>query len=79
LDLRRLAGRPRAITRRALHRWLLAQPSAGGLSRQGFAALLAAAERGRPTRHSLGAKGFAVIRGGRLQFERQLARGSRRK
>ena len=79
LDLRKLAGRPRAVTRRALHHWLLAQPAAGGLSRQGFAALLAAVEQGRPTRHSLGTKGFAVIRGNRLRFERQLARRSRGK
>jgi tRNA(Ile)-lysidine synthase len=70
LDVGRLAGRPRAIVRRALHRWLLRQPKAGDLSRQAFDALLAAVELGRPTRHSLGREGFGVIRDGRLCFER---------
>jgi len=69
LALGRLAGRPRAVVRRALHRWLLAQPRAGELSRQGFDALLAAVVAGRPTRQSLGTEGFAVIRGRRLRFE----------
>jgi tRNA(Ile)-lysidine synthase len=70
LSLARLAGRPRAVIRRALHRWLLLQPSAAGLSRQGFDALLQAVEKGAPVRHSLGPEGFAAIRGGRLRFER---------
>ncbi len=70
LVLRKLSGQPRAIVRRALHRWLLAQPRAGELVRQGFDALLAAVEKGRPTRHSLGREGFAVIRGGVLRFVR---------
>lgn len=69
LDLRMLAGMPRAITRRALHRWLLAQRRPTDLSRQGFEVLLAAVERGGPTRFSLGPKGFAVIRRGRLAFQ----------
>ena len=56
--------------RRALHRWLLIQPKAGDLSRQGFESLLAAVERGNDTRHSLGREGFAVIRGKILKFER---------
>lgn len=70
LELTRLAGKPRGLVRRALHRWLLAQPRAGELSRQGFESLLAAVERGAATRHSLGREGFAVIRGGVLRFER---------
>ena len=70
LDLSVLAGRPRAITRRALHRWLLAQRQPTDLSRQGFEMLLAAVERGRPTRFSLGPRGFAVIRQGKLLFQR---------
>jgi tRNA(Ile)-lysidine synthase len=70
LDVSRLAGKPRALVRRALHRWLSAQPGAGELSRQGFEALLAAVQRGRPVRHSLGAQGFAVIRRGRLVYEK---------
>jgi len=69
LHVGRLADRPRAVVRRALHRWLLLQPRAGGLSRQGFEALLLAVEKGTPVRHSLGPEGFAVIRAGRLKFE----------
>jgi len=79
LDLEKLAGRPRAVLRRALHRWFLAQTGAGGLSRQGFAGLLEMVERGSsasprtgaPIRYSLGADGFAVIRGKWLRFERK--------
>lgn len=74
LMLERLAGKPRALLRRALHDWLLAQPAAGRLSRQGFDALLESVERSRPVRHSLGREGFAVIRGGRLRFERTTSR-----
>ena len=70
LSLKKLFGEPRAVVRRALYRWLLAQPRAGRLVRQGFEALLAAVERGKPTRHSLGREGFAVIHGGVLRFER---------
>ncbi|MCX6952143.1 MAG: tRNA lysidine(34) synthetase TilS [Verrucomicrobia bacterium] len=69
LGLRKLSDQPRGLVRRALHRWLLAQPKAGGLSRQGFESLLAAVERGTATRHSLGREGFAVIHGGVLRFE----------
>ncbi len=76
LDLRKLAGKPRAVARRALHRWLLAQRGAGELSRQGFEALLAAVERGKNTRQSLGAHGFAVIRRGRLAFAKSGKTGS---
>ena len=68
LDLLKLAGLPRAVTRRALHRWLLAQQHPADLSRQGFEILLAAVECGRPTRFSLGSKGFAVIRQNKLAF-----------
>jgi tRNA(Ile)-lysidine synthase len=69
LNVLRLAGLPRAVARRALHRWLALQPKAGELSRQGFDALLRAVERGGRFRHSLGNHGFAVIRAGRLRFE----------
>ena len=77
LNLAKLQGRPRAVVRRALHRWLLAQKGAGRLSRHGFAGLLAMVEAGptgpaRPRavkRYSLGADGFAVIRGKWLRFE----------
>jgi tRNA(Ile)-lysidine synthase len=63
-------GKPRAIFRRALHRWLLQEPRAGKISRAAFEALLAALEEGRSTRHSLGTKGFAVSDGNVLRFER---------
>jgi tRNA(Ile)-lysidine synthase len=69
LNVARLAGRPRAVVRRSLYRWLLSQSKAGELSRQGFEALLRAVERGSPVRHSLGSHGFAAIRAGRLRFE----------
>jgi tRNA(Ile)-lysidine synthase len=69
LGVERLGGRPRAVVRRALHRWLLGQAHAGDLSRQGFDALLRAVERGTPVRHSLGNHGFAAIRAGKLRFE----------
>ena len=59
LDLCILAGMPRAVTRRALHRWLLAQRQPTDLSRQGFEILLAAVERGRSRLASaLGRKGL---------------------
>jgi tRNA(Ile)-lysidine synthase len=69
LNLVALAGKPRAIWRRALHRWLLAEPRAGEISRQAFDALLDALEHGNTTRHSLGRNGFAVTDGRRLRFE----------
>ena len=68
LSLSRLDGQPRAVVRRGLHRWLLAQPGATTLSRRGFEALLAAVLCGTPTRQSLGTKGFAVIRGRWLRY-----------
>lgn len=70
LDVAKLHGRPRALVRRALHRWLLAVRPATDLSRQGFEILLAAVEAGRPTRFSLGRDGFAVIRKGKLVFSK---------
>lgn len=70
LWLERLTGKPRAVWRRTLHRWLRLHPAAGDVSRQAFEALLDAMERGRPTRHSLGREGFAVIRDARLTFDK---------
>ena len=69
MSVSRLAGKPRALVRRSLHRWLALQKAAGELSRQGFEALLRSVERGVPARHSLGRHGFAVIKSGRLRFE----------
>ncbi|MBW8782089.1 MAG: tRNA lysidine(34) synthetase TilS [Verrucomicrobia bacterium] len=81
MDVRGLAGKPRALLRRALHRWLGAQRAPGDLSRQGFEVLLAAVTRGAATRFSLGTSGFAVIRKGFLVFEKPPAfhRSRRRK
>ncbi len=70
LDVRVLAGKPRAVVRRALHRWLGAQADTGDLSRQGFELLLVAVEQGAVKRFSLGRSGFAVIRKGALFFEK---------
>ncbi len=70
LDLVMLAGKPRGLVRRALHRWLLAVRPDTDLSRQGFNQLLAAVARGRDTRFSLGTKGFAVVQSGRLVFRK---------
>ncbi|MCW5549028.1 MAG: tRNA lysidine(34) synthetase TilS [Opitutaceae bacterium] len=70
LRMESVRGQPRALLRRALHRWLLRQPAAGPLSRQGFEVLLHLLEIGAPTRFSLGTEGFAVIRDGCLAFER---------
>ena len=70
LDVARLAGQPRALWRRALHRWLLAAEVETDLSRAGFEQLLAAVERGRTTRFSLGARAFAVLREGKLRLQR---------
>ena len=70
LDLQRLAGRPRALWRRALHRWLLAQKPAPDLSRAGFETLLAACDAGRTTRQSLDRQRLAEVRAGRLTVRR---------
>jgi tRNA(Ile)-lysidine synthase len=70
LDVGACQRLPRAVIRRGLHRWLLAAGEGGDLSRQGFELLLAAVERGHNTRFSLGA-GFAVIRAGKMRFQRR--------
>lgn len=70
LDLKALAGAPRAVLRRLLHRWLLKVAGAPALSRQAFELLLKAVEQGESTRQSLGGEGFARIRRGVLYYER---------
>ena len=70
LNLGKLAGKPRGLVRRALHRWVLAQAAEIRISRQAFEALLHDVIRGRTTRHSLGRDGFAEIANGRLRFGR---------
>ncbi|WP_438482277.1 tRNA lysidine(34) synthetase TilS [Oleiharenicola lentus] len=68
LDVNALAGLPRAIIRRALHGWLLSLKRPVDLSRQGFEQLLKAVEMGKPTRFSLSATGYAVLKQGGLKF-----------
>jgi tRNA(Ile)-lysidine synthase len=70
LDLKRLETLPRAVMRRALHRWLLAVRPETDLSRQGFERLLDCVARGADTRFSLGRTGFAVIRKGKLIYRK---------
>lgn len=69
LVLATLAGKPRALWRRALHQWLLRNPHGSDLSRHGFEELLSKTLAGAATRFSLGSRGFACIRSGRLVFE----------
>jgi tRNA(Ile)-lysidine synthase len=61
LSLRRLAGRPRGLVRRALHLWLATTVTHAAISRQAFTALLEDVMARRITRHSLGRDGFAKI------------------
>jgi tRNA(Ile)-lysidine synthase len=70
LHLAPLQGLPRAIWRRALHRWLGQFPTIA-VSRQAVDALLAALERGADTRHSLGPRCFARLHRGSLRLERE--------
>ena len=74
LDLAPLQGKPRALWRRALHRWLLAEPRAGDLSRVAFEELLGRLMLGSRTCQSLGVAGFAVVEGQTLRFETVAAR-----
>ncbi len=69
LDLARLRGEPRALWRRALHRWVLANPPAAVLSRAAFDTLLQQVEAGARTRSSAGKAWFAVCDGRRLFLE----------
>ena len=68
LSVGALAGKPRAVVRRALHRWVGVQRREIDVSSQAFESLLAAVERGRPTRHSLGRNAFGVIDGACLRL-----------
>jgi tRNA(Ile)-lysidine synthase len=81
LRLRQLAGKPRALVRRALHLWLRAQPGPIRISRQAFDTLLRDATSGRQTRQSMGDDRFALIRDGRLFLgpAREKARRLRRR
>ncbi|GAB5561736.1 MAG: hypothetical protein SynsKO_33830 [Synoicihabitans sp.] len=74
LRLKSLKGKPRAIWRRALHRWLLIHRQSENLSRQGFEDLLARIQEPRGSRFSLGKGSFARTRRGFLFFEQPSAR-----
>lgn len=67
LALAPLAGKPRALVRRALHRWLLRLRPATALSSQAFEDLLDCVVAGKNTRRSLDANRLAVVRGGELR------------
>jgi tRNA(Ile)-lysidine synthase len=71
LSSRILVSAPRALWRRALHRWLLAVRPETDLSRRGFEQLLAVLMKGSDTRFSLGRNGFAVLRDGRLLWRKR--------
>lgn len=73
LDLEKLAGRPKALVRRALRQWIGAQRDVGELARQGFERLLEAVMRGEATKHSLGGHAFAVITKHELKLLRRRA------
>ncbi|MEO6876327.1 MAG: tRNA lysidine(34) synthetase TilS [Opitutaceae bacterium] len=68
LNLTKLAGKPRAVVRRAVHRWLRAQPEEIRISRQAFEALLEDVMIRRTTRHSMGPTQFAQITRDRLRL-----------
>ncbi len=71
LALQPLRGKPRALARRALHRWLMVQRPVVRISSQAFETLLNAIVAGKPTRHSIGREGFAVLRGEYLRYANQ--------
>lgn len=69
LRIARLGGAPRALWRRALQRWVLANPPAAVLSRAAVETLLQQVEAGRRTRQSAGRDWFAVSDGRVLALE----------
>jgi len=78
LNLRRLAGKPRALVRRALRRWLASNGKGEGISRQAFAALLEDVMARRVTQHSIGTNELAVIGAQRLTLRRAAGKQSSR-
>ena len=69
LSLRKLNGVPRAVVRRALHRWIGSCGARVDLSRQAFAALLEDVVTRTARRHSFGSAHFAVIGRTELRLE----------
>lgn len=78
LRLRRLAGKPRGLVRRAVLRWLAHHGRAGNLSRQALEALLSDVARGRQTKHSVGTNALAVVgaRVAKIVIKTENARGN---
>ena len=74
LDLSSLVGKPRALYRRALRRWLALNGLGGVLSRDAFESLLEAACANMSFRASAGADCFVEIKSGRLVLERRKPR-----
>jgi len=72
LNLAVLRGKPRALVRRALHRWLVRTGQEIELSRQAFEQLLASAQAGVATRQSLGRTNYAVIKKERLRLQKRV-------
>lgn len=66
LDLQPLAGKPRALLRRALHEWLLREGLSGRLAKPAFERLLLVAEKGEELKMSAGTGAFIEIRDRRL-------------
>ena len=66
---RALAGRPRALARRAVHGWLHQMDLADTFSRSAAEPLIDAVAQGRPIRVSAGAERFVVFDGQRLVVE----------
>lgn len=78
LSLRRLAGKPRGLVRRALLQWLARWGKAATLSRQAMNALLDDVVARRRTRHSVGTEEFAVIGARQLTLVRRIRKAGRR-
>jgi tRNA(Ile)-lysidine synthase len=72
LSLRKLNGVPRAVVRRALHRWVVSCGARVDLSRQAFAALLDDVMTRTARRHSFGSAHFAMI--GRTELRLEVVR-----
>jgi tRNA(Ile)-lysidine synthase len=74
---RRLAGRPMALWRRALHLWLVRNLPEADLSRQAFDTLLRGVVAGGRLRQSLGTSHFAECRGDLLMLVSRAAKPAR--
>lgn len=69
LDLAFLLGKPRALFRRVLHRWLLIQNLAESLNATAFESLLKASIKGIPYKVSCGSERFLTLSKGILSIQ----------